>query len=246
MIGAHVYTTIRNGVCAVGYLREPLETYLQHPESGIFEVVGTGFLVGNTTVLTNRHVIGALLGEEVTQVVPRSQFFIQFVVPGHDGSLRVVPRMIREVSYLGDPGADIGFIRYAIVHEHHFESIQPLAVVENWNLAVSEEVGVCGYPYGTRMFACGLTFRWGPVVQQGHISAVSPFDTTGIPAEILLDVRTAAGMSGAPVFRPATGEVIGIHYAGIEATTAFAIPLSRGTVTAGLGRFSERRIVLNG
>lgn len=244
MIDQDVHRQVRNGVCAVGYLTATLETYLQQPESDIFQVIGTGFLVGEAMVLTNRHVVGALLDAEVTHIIPKTQFFVQFVAPG-DARLRIVPRMICEISYLDDPKLDIGMIKYKIVHETHFEAIGPLQIVQDWNLMVSEEVGVCGYPYGTQLLACGMFFRWGPVVQQGHISAVSPFDTTGVPDQILLDVRTAGGMSGAPIFRPSTGEVIGIHYAGIEATTAFGIPLNRSAVESALSKFDEHKIVFN-
>lgn len=53
--------------------------------------------------------------------------------------------------------------------------------------------------------------------------------------EILLDVRTAGGMSGAPIFRLETGDVTGVHYAGIEATTTFGIPVTSDMVAAGIG-----------
>ena len=246
MISERIYRRVRNGVCAVGYLTGTLEQYLKHSEAGMFQVIGTGFLIGSATVLTNRHVIAGLLKAEITQVIPRRQLFIQFVAPNGRRLLQIVPRMIREVSYLDDPKLDIGFIKYKVVHRGHFRSIRPLAIVDRWNLRVSEEVGVCGYPYGTQLLASGHSYRWGPVVQQGHISAVSPFDTTGKPDDILLDVRTAGGMSGAPVFRPRTGTVIGVHYAGIEATTAFGVPLNQSTVKAALAKFNKRRIVLNG
>ena len=246
MIRESVYRHVRNGVCAVGYLTGTLEAYLNRLESDMFQVVGTGFLVADATVLTNRHVIAGLLEAEIAHVIPRHQLFVQFVAPKGRKSLQLVPRMIREVSYLDDPKLDIGFIKYKVIYKRHFSSIRPLKIVDRWNLKVSEEVGVCGYPYGTQLLAGGISYRWGPVVQQGHISAVSPFDTTGVPDDILLDVRTAGGMSGAPIFRPRTGEVIGVHYAGIEATTAFGVPLNRGTVKAALSKFGARRIVLNG
>lgn len=245
MIDHETFQALRNGICAVGFLTEPLEVYLQNLESEIFQVIGTGFLIDDTTVLTNRHVIGGLFDVEITHVVPRSQLFIQFVAPRDDGVPFPVPRLIREVSYLGDPRLDIGLIRCRVFNETHFEAISPLSVVETWNLTVSEEIGVCGYPYGTYMLARATTFRWGPVLQQGHISAVSPFDTIGTPEDIILDVRTAEGMSGAPIFRPHNGEVIGVHYAGIEATTAFGIPLNRETVDTALSRFDENRTELN-
>jgi hypothetical protein len=59
---------------------------------------------------------------------------------------------------------------------------------------------------------------------------VAPFDNAVAVERLLLDLRTSVGMSGSPVFRPADGMVIGIHDAGIEATTAFAIPLSQTLV----------------
>lgn len=245
MIDSDIYRSVRNGVCAIGYLTQPLDVYRQNLESDIFQVIGTGFLVDEPIVITNRHVIGALFDSMITNIVPKNQLFIQFVAPDEYAKLRLVPRMIREVSYLDNPKLDIGFIKYKVVIEEHFESIEPLPIVSSWDLKVSERVGICGYPYGTYLQTSGLVFRWGPVVQQGHISAVSPFDTTDLPEEILLDVRTARGMSGAPIFRPETGDVIGVHYAGIEATTAFGIPVTSDTVAAGIGEFDKNRRVWN-
>lgn len=245
MIDSEIYRSVRNGVCAIGYLTEPLAVYRQNLESDIFQVIGTGFLVEEPIVITNRHVIGGLFDSLVTNLVPEKQLFIQFVAPDDDGTLKLVPRMIREVSYLDNPKLDIGFVKYKVVVEEHFESIRPLSVVGSWDLKVSEQIGICGYPYGTYLQTSGLVFRWGPVIQQGYISAVSPFDTTDLPEEILMDVRTAGGMSGAPIFRPDTGDVIGVHHAGIETVTAFGIPLTSGTVSGGIQDFDKNRTVWN-
>ena len=245
MIDNKTYRSVRNGVCAIGYLTQPLEVYRQNLESDIFHVIGTGFLVEEPIVITNRHVIGALFDSLVTDLIPQNQLFIQFVAPDDDGTLTLVPRMIREVSYLDNPKLDIGFVKYKVVVEEHFESIKPLSIVDSWDLKASERVAICGYPYGTYLQTSGLVFLWGPVVQQGHISAVSPFDTTDLPEEILLDVRTAGGMSGAPIFRPESGDVIGVHYAGIETVTAFGIPVTSDTVAAGLAEFDKNRTVWN-
>ena len=172
MIEQGTYHQVRNGVCAVGYLLEPLETYTNNPQSEIFQVLGTGFLVEPELVMTNRHVIGALLEAEVTHTIPRTQFFVQFVAPGQDQTLRIVPRMIRTVSYLDD--LDIGFVRYQTVFPDHFDTIQPLAIGEEWNLQVSEEIAVCGYPYGTSLLAIGTLFRWGSGCStRSHISCLS-------------------------------------------------------------------------
>ena len=80
----------------------------------------------------------------------------------------------------------------------------------------------------------------GPVVQRGFISAISPFDSSLEPNEMLLDVRTAGGMSGAPIFRPSNGEVIGIHHSGWEATTALGLPLIKQKVEEWLTLFDNK------
>ena len=148
--------------------------------------------------------------------------------------------MIRHFSVLGAP--DIGFVEFQIVYEEHFQGIHPLSLAPVYNLILAEDVAVCGYPYGTAMLKRDNRIdRWGPVIQQGSISAISPFDGVEKPDEILLDVRTAGGMSGAPIFRPLSGEVIGIHYAGWEATTALGLPLVQSDVDKWLALYDEQR-----
>jgi hypothetical protein len=147
--------------------------------------------------------------------------------------------MIRHFAVIDN--VDIGFVEFRVVNEEHFLDIHPLALADNTNFRMTEEIAVCGYPYGTAMLMRDAKiYRWGPVIQQGSISAISPFDGVENPDEILLDVRTAPGMSGAPIFRPKTGEVIGIHYAGWEATTALGIPLVQSEVSRWLDLFNEQ------
>jgi len=243
MIDSNVLSCVRNGVCAVGYLSVPLEEYQRNTELPLFQVIGTGFLVRNTTVITNRHVIAALVSEQVRVGVPPSQLFLSFVVPDPDGRLRITLRMIRHRGVLSDPTIDVGFIEFAIVHQLHFEGISPLRVVETLGLRVSEEIAVFGYPYGTAMLQRdGRVYRWGPIVQQGWVSGVSPFETATNPDEILLDVRTAEGMSGSPIFRPTTGEVVGIHHSGWQATTALGQPVTAALLVAWLAEYDSQRI----
>jgi endonuclease G len=244
MIKQAVYDVVRNGVCAVGFLTKPLAVYRENIESPIFQVIGTGFLVDENIVLTNRHVIGALMEAKITYLVPDTQLFIQFVVPHQSENLQIIPRMIREVSFVDDPKVDLGFIKYKTVFAEHFKLIRPLTIVKQFGMKPTENIAICGYPYGTTILVRGLYQRWGPVVQQGHISAISPFDTTTRPDEILLDVRTAEGMSGAPVFDPNDGKVVAVHYAGIEATTAFGIPITQASLAQALLHYDTNKIVI--
>jgi hypothetical protein len=167
--------------------------------------------------------------------------FLSFVVPDQSGRLRNTVRMIRHHGALSDDKIDVGFVEFRVVHQLHFEGIAPLEVEEQLNLRVSEEIAVYGYPYGTAMLERdGTIYRWGPVVQQGWISGISPFETAAAPDEILLDVRTAGGMSGAPIFRPRDGRVIGIHHSGWEATTALGQPVDRALLTAWLSEYDAQ------
>jgi S1-C subfamily serine protease len=240
MITQEVISRVRNGVCAVGYLTVPLTEYSQNPRSPFFQVMGTGFLVHPTIVITNRHVIEALVESQANLGFPSSQFFLSFVVPDERSELRNTVRMIRHFATLEDTAPDIGFVKFKVVHDQDFRDIEPLRIADSDRLRVTEEIAVCGYPYGTAMLKRGTKiYRWGPVIQQGSISALSPFDTSRSPDEILLDVRTAGGMSGAPIFRPSNGEVVGIHYAGWEATTALGLPLTQTQVDGWIEQYNE-------
>lgn len=241
MISPEVLASVRNGICAVGYLSVPLVEYQHKAELPLFQVVGTGFLVRETTVITNRHVIEALIERQAELCFPSSQLFLSFVVPDPSGQLRITVRMIRHSGVLTDESIDVGFVEFRVVNQLHFEGIAPLQVAASLNLRVSEEVAVFGYPYGTAMLQKGgKIYRWGPVVQQGWISGISPFETSATPDEILLDVRTAGGMSGAPIFRPSSGEVIGIHHSGWEGTTALGQPINQTLLAGWLAEYDAQ------
>ena len=121
----------------------------------------------------------------------------------------------------------------------------PLDVAAATTVTVSEEVFICGYPYGNMLLEPrGKPYRFGPVVQQGYVSGLAPFAGTDAPQEILLDVRTADKMSGSPVVRSQNGDVIGIHHqAAIDTraivTTSFAIPLDKPRMTRWLEEFDR-------
>jgi hypothetical protein len=245
VIKREIYERVRNGVCAVGYLTAPLSVYLENLDKPVFQVVGTGFLIQDTLILTNRHIVKALLESIGPDGIPSNQLFIQFVVPSERSTLQIVPRMIREVSYVDEPRLDLGFIRYKTVTEAHFAAIRPLEIADKWDSVVTQDVAVCGYPYGTSILVRGIYLRWGPVVQRGYISALSPFDTFAAPDELLLDVRRAGGMSGAPIFKPYNGEVIGVHYSGIEGTVAFGIPITGPVIRHALEQYDRNVAVVN-
>ena len=62
MITQSIRDHIFSSVCAIGYLAVPMEEYRRDPKKPFLEVLGTGFLVRETTVMTNRHVIESKYG----------------------------------------------------------------------------------------------------------------------------------------------------------------------------------------
>lgn len=248
MIDPRIISRVRNGVCAVGFLTVPLDVYMRNPKSPFFKVVGTGFLVRETTAITNRHVIEGLFEQQANWGFPSSQFFLSFVATKNTPQPQITIRMIRRFNALANAEFDVGFLDFNVVREEHFRDIKPLDIASSFNLRVSDEIAVCGYPHGTAMLTKdSKIYRWGPVVQRGFVSAISPFDTADNPDEILLDVRTAPGMSGAPIFRPSNGEVIGIHHSGWDdQTTALGLPLTKAEIDAWLQQFDKDQIAAGG
>jgi hypothetical protein len=246
MIDPEVVSRVRNSVCAIGYLTVTLEEYLRSIQSPFFQVIGTGFLVRETTVITNRHVIQGLFALQANLGFPSSQFFLSFVTPQDIPGPRITLRMIRRFGSLSNDEFDVGFLEFKIVTREHFSGISPLDIAFSYDLHVTEEIAICGYPHGTAMLTKDAkVYRWGPVIQRGFISAISPYDTATEPNEILLDVRTAGGMSGSPIFRPSNGEVLGIHHSGWEdQTTALGLPLTQQKINAWLELYDNEQKVL--
>ncbi len=245
MIDQAIVDRTHNGVCAVGMLTVPLTVWNKDPHAHPFQVVGSGFLVRDTTAITNRHVIHDLLDLAEASYIPDEQLFISFIAPFGGRRVLNTVRMIRQGLEIEVGDVDIAFIEFQRNPADHFEMIHPLPILESGELRVTEEVFLCGYPYGNLLLEKeDEVYRWGPVIQQGYISGLSPFSKTDDPDEILLDVRTAKGMSGSPICRVDSGDVIGIHYAGVRdatriTTTAYGIPLNQDSVQRWLAEWEH-------
>jgi len=226
---------LRNGVCGIGYLTVPMEEYSKDPTRPFFKVVGTGFLVRTTTILTNRHVIELMLSTQRDTGFSDNQRLLMFVYPQGEFGMGVGFAKMKKFGYITDPSLDVGICEVGPLPEEALGQIKPLDLRKDERLTIGDPIAVCGYPYGHSMLhKNSKVYRWGPVVQQGFISALSPFDTAKEPEEILLDVRAAGGMSGAPVFRLDDGKIIGILHSTWEATTALALTIRQEAVDAWL------------
>jgi hypothetical protein len=90
----------------------------------------------------------------------------------------------------------------------------------DYRATVGEPIGICGYAHGTVLLREGKEVsRFGPLAQQGIISAISPFDVSD-PNLLLLDLTTAPAASGSPVFRLEDAAVVGILVKGQEGRNA--------------------------
>jgi V8-like Glu-specific endopeptidase len=249
MLPPDVVQKVHNAVCAVGYLTVPLEEWREEPGAYPLQVCGSGFLVRPATVITNKHVIDRLLQEAHEYAIPESQLFISFIAPTQLPRSLGTVRMIRRRVGVESGRIDIALIEIKGEPQAHFQDIDPLPIADSPQVQVSEAIFVCGYPYGNKLLEKGgKVYRYGPILQRGYVSGLSPFTGAEYPDEILLDVRTADKMSGSPVLRSATSEVIGIHHEGTIdsrgiATTSFAIPLTRDRVQSWLTEFDEAAAV---
>lgn len=188
---------VKASIVAVG-------TY-QRTRSPAFQFSGTGFAVGNGTLIaTNAHVIPDTVSEDQLE-------YLAVVMPGDDGD-----RSVRAVKTIAkDRDHDLALLR--------FEGGSPLpALILGDGKAVQEgqEVAFMGFPIGGVL---GMT----PVTHRGIISALTPI---GIPqansrdlnpalvrrlaSDVFrvyqLDATAYPGNSGSPLFDPESGEVLGV------------------------------------
>ena len=232
-----VLSNVRHAVCAVGYHTLPLSEFQRDPTS--FIIAGTGFLVRDSVVISNRHVFDALKSEQARIGFPNEQMHLWFTyaVPGRGVMLTGVGIQDYALPYNKKTGEERDIAFFKINRQGvgtDFEHCRPVRLVQSkTEIRIGEPLAMFGFPFGNQLLTDPSTqriTRFGPILQQGHVSALSPYDGMKVN-EILMDVRTAGGMSGSPVFRRDTGEVFGINCSGTRATaaamttTAHALPL---------------------
>lgn len=238
MINIENVKRLRNSVCAIGYLLVPMEQHRRDPTSPDFFIVGTGFLISETIVITNRHVLEALYDAEDKRNIPKEQILVSFVYPriGKEPNWQLCyTTVMKSVIPEREGIPDIGFIQFSPdkTTADYKEQCRPVVFDDLANVNVGDHIAMWGYPDGTALLLPSFKYdpmerlcRVGPILQQGYISAGTPFEVEPGTHEFLLDIRTFNGMSGSPVFNPQTGNVLGIHYKGNKSTTSVAIALS--------------------
>jgi len=249
---------LRPCTCAIGYLTKSPEESVGDLHSPSFRILGSGFLVSAGVVVTNRHVVLALEAKIKELRLPANRCIAQFAY----GSQQVFKFLTGHgflTNKLDKARSDIGYVSFSTQDDASHPFIKPAKTGGELIVDVGNPVGVYGYPYGEILHKREsgekeIVYRFGPLLQQGFISGMAPFDSSEMIERLLLDVRTAKGMSGCPVFDARDGTVIGIHSSGIGADVAFAIPIDtrlvdtiiniasgRGGATGTINQHSVRR-----
>jgi V8-like Glu-specific endopeptidase len=246
MIDQDLLRRVRSGVCAVGCLTVSDDEYEKSPwERGHFEVAGTGFLVRENTVATNRHVVAGMRACLIRKRLDDDRRAVHFTYPSNSGWITAICG-VEFITKIEEDDLDLAFVDITRRPERDFDQCQALEINDDDSqIAVSREIAMFGFPGGNSMFVdqqgnSETIIRFGPILQQGHISALAPFD--GLPiSKILADIRTYKGMSGSPVFLPETGKVLSIHQSAAEPTTAYSIPIEPRIVEELLEKHDENR-----
>jgi hypothetical protein len=199
----------------------------------VFSVQGSGFLIRPHLVITCAHVISGVRAHIKKKRIPedRPQFLLVLPKAGEATRWDVIYRRMR--SYREFKEDDVGFIELSETEE----TDRSVPLVESAEVSVGEAIAVCGYPHGSAVLGRKEVERYGPILHQGHVAAIIPYDGPN-HLGLLIDFPVGGGMSGAPVFRPATGEVIGIVDRGTE-TVTFAITLPPRRRQSLLAKFDQ-------
>ncbi len=178
------------------------------------------------TIVTNRHVAVAIINRMRELKLPAEHAQARFAYLNDLGQ-QVVYCPLRNCNIIANSDVDLAITDFERSDEHDppdfVKSVKRLSILENVaDLRLGEDIGAMGYAYGNALHVDpksdkpdALT-RFGPLLQQGHISGFQPWEQTSLIADLLLDIRSIGGMSGSPVFRRKTGHVIGVIYGGIQ------------------------------
>lgn len=221
---AMVLNRYRNSICYIyGVYRVG---YANAQPSLRVRVSGTGFVVGDRLLVTNRHVAEPWYGDtEATGLIqagaaPRLEKLLAFF-PGFS-----VPVNITPISFSED--SDLALLQVSDSPGIH--NLQPLPLAKEASVP-GELVAVIGYPMGVLGMVAKsppavydrLAFRHDDMNSASELAALSlirPSATYGhlgdvVGEKLIYDAPTAHGGSGGPVFN-SRGEVIGVNSAYID------------------------------
>jgi hypothetical protein len=255
MIRRKIAHKISNGTCALGVVTSPIDD-LKHGKVKDFEIIGTGFLVRHDTIVTNRHVALGIVQKmrELKLLAVHAQARFAYL---NEQGLQILYCPLRKCNLVANANIDAAVIDFERNDNEDppdfVKSAKRLSILENVSdIQLGEPIGAMGFPYGSELHVDprsnpDIMSRWQPILQQGYISGFQPFEGTNVLDDLLLDIRAIGGMSGSPVFRKKTGQVVGVIYGivagafgGVQvphAVLARAVPLDWVRLSAWLSLF---------
>jgi serine protease Do len=219
------------------------------PKPMVLHVSGTGFVVGDGLIATNRHVAEPWWGEPHMQALHQQGHAMKLdrllaFFPG-----RTAPVELSHVTV--SPDADLAIARFDPGRE---AGLRPLPFASH-TPEPGDAVMVLGYPMGVegllakspRGVARNLSLQDDDARTARQLAAhalIRPWATQGhlgdvVADKLLYDASTAQGASGSPVFN-AKGEVIGVNTAFLDGFAGGGIGVSVTKLEALLARASKR------
>jgi len=199
-------------------------------------VSGTGFLVGDGLVATNRHVAEPWYGDDEAKVLidrgatPTLENLVVFF-PDSPKRIRLLPGAVSKTS-------DVAILRAAQPELTRGLAVLPLADSPG---SGGEPVMVIGYPLGTQGLVAKspsqiyerLAYRHNDIDTVDRLAALSlirPTTTYGhlsdaVGDRIVYDAPSTHGGSGSPVFN-LKGQVIGVNFAFMDAFSGSTLGVS--------------------
>jgi endonuclease G len=193
-----------------------------------FDWVGTGWLVGEDVIVTNRHVALEFARNDGGQFVFRNAF--QGAISAAIDFLHEIDSQetntfdIQSVLHIEpEDGPDVAFLR--VRPRDGRKLADPIALAQS-PPAAEEQVAVIGYPArDSRILEVDLMDRiFGNVYNRkrlapGQLIVVSP-------TEVEHDCSTLGGNSGSVILSLKSGEAVGLHFSGQFLKANYAVPAS--------------------
>lgn len=218
---------------------------LHHPT---YDFVGTGWLIEKDIVVTNRHVAEIFAEADWTgdyRPLPGTgrdplEALVDYVRQ-HQTDADPRKAFVTEVLYIAGPREpDIAFMRVQAL-----EGAKPLTLADR-RAEVDQPVAAVGYPAwdGDRNDPGLMADLFGGIY---NVKRFSPGLVTGLDADgvtLLADYTSLGGNSGSAVIDLASGEVVGLHFAGAFRQANYSV--AADIVAAALLRTQSRRFSMGG